>query len=53
VQSRYVSFNAAVAGIGVDHEALVNAARKMTFKQGNVEAGKKAKFHSGEFHLLH
>lgn len=47
VQSRYVSFNAAVAGIGVDHEALVQAARKMTFKQGNVEMGKKAKFHSG------
>lgn len=47
VQSRYVSFNAAVTGIGIDHESLVNAVRKLTIKQGNVEPGKKAKYYGG------
>jgi len=47
VQARYVTFNSAVTGIGIDHDTLVQAVRKMTIKQGNVEPGKKAKFYSG------
>jgi hypothetical protein len=44
-----VSFNCAVAGIGIDHDSLVHAVRKMTIKQGNVEQGKKAKYYGGMF----
>jgi len=48
VQTRYVTFNSAVTGIGIDHDTLVHAVRKMTIRQGNVEPGKQAKFYSGK-----
>lgn len=47
VQSRYVSSNATVAGVGIDHDTLVTAVRKMNFKQGTPDKGKVAKYFGG------
>lgn len=48
VKSHYVSHNAAVAGLGVDHDALVHLARKLTVEPGTAPEVKKAKYHGGE-----
>jgi len=47
VKSHYVSHNAAIAGIGVDHDVLVHLARKLTIAPGQAPEKKKAKYHGG------
>jgi ubiquinol-cytochrome c reductase core subunit 2 len=47
VNSRYVSSNAAVAGVGVDHDTLVTAVKKLAFRQGTADDGKAAKYYGG------
>lgn len=51
VKSHYVSHNAAIAGIGVDHDVLVHLARKLTIAPGQAPEKKKAKYHGGEQRL--
>jgi ubiquinol-cytochrome c reductase core subunit 2 len=51
VKSHYVSHNAAVTGIGVDHDALVHLARKLTVAPGQAPEKKKAKYHGGEHRI--
>jgi len=49
VGARYVSQGAAVVGLGIEHDQLVQLVRKMTFHQGAPPADtKKAKYSGGE-----
>jgi len=48
VALQYVSENMSVAGVGIDHDALVELAQKMPVRQGPKPAVRqKAKYHGG------
>jgi ubiquinol-cytochrome c reductase core subunit 2 len=53
VKSHYVSGNAVVAGLGVDHGTLVKLAEKMNITQGNTPTtdATKAKYYGGELRV--
>lgn len=51
VKSHYVAHNAALAGVGIDHDVLVHLAKKFTFAPGQTSEHKKAKYHGGELRL--
>ncbi|ESN98311.1 hypothetical protein HELRODRAFT_185865 [Helobdella robusta] len=48
VSSHYVSHNAAVVGIGLDHEQLLHYAKNFHFVQGKPPTPQKAVYHRGE-----
>jgi ubiquinol-cytochrome c reductase core subunit 2 len=47
VDKHYVSHNAVVLGVGVDHDALQHAARKLSVRPGPAPTPPKTKFHLG------
>lgn len=47
MKSHYVAHNAALAGVGIDHDVLVHLAKKFTFAPGQTSEHKKAKYHGG------
>jgi ubiquinol-cytochrome c reductase core subunit 2 len=47
VEKQYVSHNATVIGVGIDHDALVQAAKKLSVRQGAAPNVVKSKYHAG------
>lgn len=47
VRNHYVPQNTIVVGVGLDHDKVVHAARKLSLNTGAVPAAKTAKYHGG------